>query len=160
MESEENKSYPGRIQSVKLVAGVLMLMVFSSLILGIFLDVLGIEYSLENPFIYIMTIIVSMVSLGGVIWYVMKNMNIWQGIGAFLVGVFVAWLFFKTGSLYIAIFAHFINNLLVVLAVQYTSIPGFSAASETGFQTLWFTLTGLIILITAIFLIEKGSELS
>ncbi len=271
MELEENKTYPGRMESVKLVAGVLLLMIVASIIFGIIFDIFGIEYNLENPLVYfVMTSVISVFSLGGVIWYVMKNkglnwdyikgnsvksilfyykiimlviglaivvseidnliqriipmsetymdifegvlnnnlflvflalcivaplfeellfrgiilrgllkklehwsaiffsaflfailhMNIWQGIGAFFIGIFIGWLFFKTGSLYVAIFAHFINNLFVILAVQYTSIPGFSDISKTGFQPLWFTLLGLILLVSAVFLIERHGEMN
>jgi len=271
VKSEENKSYPGRIESVKIVAAVLLLMIVASIVFTLIFAVFGIKYNIENPLIYfVMTSVISVFSLGGVIWYVMKSkdlnwdyikgssvkstylynkiamlmiglaivvseldnliqriipmsetymdifegvinnnlflvflslcivaplleemlfrgillrgllknlehwsaiffsaflfailhMNIWQGIGAFFVGVFIGWLFFKTGSIYIAIFAHFINNLFVVLAVQYTSVPGFSDISETGFQPLWFTLIGLILLIAAVFLIERESEVN
>mgnify|MGYP000288948353 CR=1 FL=1 len=265
---EEKKSYPDRIQAVKLVGAVLLIMIITSLFLGIFLNIFRIEYNLENPFIYMMTIIVSVLSLGGVIWYVIKNkgidldyirgnnvknvffyyktiilmlglavviseldnllqkiipmnetymdlfngvidqnmvlvflslcivaplfeetlfrgiilrglldnlehwsaifytaflfgilhMNIWQGIGAFFTGIILGWLFLKTHSLYVVIFAHFVNNILVIIAVKYTKIPGFSAVSESGFQPVWFTLTGLLLLITGIILIEKRGE--
>lgn len=266
MEDEERKSYPGRLQAVKLTGAVLLIMIIFSIILGIILEINGIEYSLENTFVYIMTIIVSaVVSLGGVIWYVVKtkeldweyvrgnnvksgfsyfkiailmtglaiflseidnflqriiprseaymetfqnlmdknivlvfialcivaplleetlfrgiilrgllknlehwsaiffsaflfgllHLNIWQGIDAFIIGIFIGWLFFKTGSLQVAVFAHFISNIFIVLAVKYTSIPGFSAVSETGSQPLWFTLTGLVLIIIGVVLLEK-----
>ncbi|MFP4661103.1 MAG: CPBP family intramembrane glutamic endopeptidase [Halanaerobiales bacterium] len=83
------------------------------------------------------------------------HMNIWQGIGAFFIGVVIGWTFYKTRSLAVVIFAHFVNNFLALMTAKYISIPGFSAPSETGFQPIWFTLAGVVMLITGILLIEK-----
>ncbi|MFW6287619.1 MAG: CPBP family intramembrane glutamic endopeptidase [bacterium] len=83
------------------------------------------------------------------------HMNIWQGIGTFFIGIAIGWVFYKTRSLYAVIFAHFINNFLVLIAVKSVKIPGFSAPSETGFQPVWFTIMGVLLLIIGILLIER-----
>lgn len=84
----------------------------------------------------------------------MMHLNIWQGITAFVLGIFIGWLFYKTRSLQVAVFAHFTTNLIGILAFYLTDIPGFSSYSETGSQPLWLTLSGLIMIIVGVYLIE------
>ncbi len=43
------------------------------------------------------------------------HMNPWQAINAFSMGVFFGWLYYRTQSLYLVIFAHFVNNGSAVL---------------------------------------------
>ena len=48
-------------------------------------------------------------------FFALIHMNLSQAIGAFLLGLFIGWIYYKTGSLWLAIFIHFINNGLSTL---------------------------------------------
>lgn len=48
-------------------------------------------------------------------FFALIHMNLSQAIGAFLMGLFIGWVYYKTGSLWIAILVHFVNNGLGVL---------------------------------------------
>lgn len=48
-------------------------------------------------------------------FFALIHMNLSQAIGAFLMGLFIGWIYYKTGSLWMAILVHFINNGLGVL---------------------------------------------
>lgn len=48
-------------------------------------------------------------------FFALIHMNLSQAIGAFLLGLFIGWVYYKTGSLWLAIFIHFINNGLGTL---------------------------------------------
>lgn len=51
------------------------------------------------------------------------HMNIWQAVPAFVFGLFLGWLYWRTGCLWITIFLHFLNNSIsVALTRIYTDI--------------------------------------
>ena len=54
-------------------------------------------------------------ALKGILWssflFALIHFNIWQGIGAFALGAFIGWIYYRTGSLKGAIAIHLINNL-------------------------------------------------
>ena len=87
------------------------------------------------------------------------HLNIWQGISSFLFGIFMGWVLYRTGSLYLVIFSHFVINFMAFLASRNViNVPGYTYPSETGFQPLWFTLIGLILVIAGIALIKQKSD--
>lgn len=87
------------------------------------------------------------------------HLNIWQGISSFLFGIFMGWVLYRTGSLYLVIFSHFVINFMAFLASQNViNVPGYTYPSETGFQPLWFNLIGLILVIAGIALIKQKSD--
>lgn len=48
-------------------------------------------------------------------FFALIHMNLSQAVGAFLMGLFIGWVYYKTGSLWMAIMVHCINNGLGVL---------------------------------------------
>lgn len=48
--------------------------------------------------------------LWGAFFFALIHMNLWQGISAFILGLLLGWIYFKTHSIWAAIFIHFINN--------------------------------------------------
>lgn len=93
------------------------------------------------------------------------HFNPWQFIGAFTLGIFFAWLYVKTRSLFLPILGHALNNSLpLILSNTDVNIPGFS--SELGdiveFQPLWFDLFGVVLLAGGLWMLKRrvaiGSE--
>lgn len=48
-------------------------------------------------------------------FFALIHMNLSQAIGAFILGTFIGWIYYRTGSLWLAILIHFINNGLSTL---------------------------------------------
>jgi membrane protease YdiL (CAAX protease family) len=48
------------------------------------------------------------------LFFALVHMNIPQGINAFFLGLVLGFIYLKTGSIYLSIFAHFINNFLAL----------------------------------------------
>ena len=52
--------------------------------------------------------------LRAIVWsavmFAVMHLNPWQALPAFMVGLFMGWIYWKTGSLWATIFIHFVNN--------------------------------------------------
>ncbi len=78
--------------------------------------------------------------------FAIMHMNIPQGINAFLLGLVIGFIYLRTGSIYLSIFAHFINNLLAIsLSSLFTLIEGKYAIEMHGM----FFIVGIILLFIA-----------
>ncbi len=89
--------------SVVIVAPVIEEIIFR----GIILDGLLKRYSPQK------SIIISSLLFGIV------HLNPWQFAGAFLIGIFIGWVYYKTGKLTLAILIHFVNNLIGFIPVYF-----------------------------------------
>lgn len=63
----------------------------------------------------------------GIFWsalmFAIIHLNIWQGLGAFVIGAFIAWVYYRTHSLKLCISIHLINNLLVyILTLKFPNL--------------------------------------
>ncbi|MBK5241104.1 type II CAAX endopeptidase family protein [Clostridium sp.] len=57
--------------------------------------------------------------------FAVVHLNIPQGINAFLLGLITGFIYLKTESIYLSIFAHFVNNFLAItVSSMFTSIEG------------------------------------
>ncbi|NLM97172.1 MAG: CPBP family intramembrane metalloprotease [Halanaerobiaceae bacterium] len=89
------------------------------------------------------------------------HLNIWQGIIAFITGIFIGWIFYKTASLFIAIFANFVINCTnLIIFNSLITISGYSNNNGIGFQTIWFILIGLFLCIVGMLLIGNSKRYS
>ena len=78
--------------------------------------------------------------------FALVHLNIPQGINAFLLGLVIGFIYLKTGSIYLSIFAHFINNFLALsLSSLFTLIEGKYAMGIHGM----FFIVGVILLVIA-----------
>ena len=78
--------------------------------------------------------------------FALVHMNIPQGINAFLLGMVIGSIYLRTGSIYLSIFAHFVNNFLAIsLSSLFTLIEGKYAIGIHGM----FFAVGVILLIVA-----------
>lgn len=46
----------------------------------------------------------------GAFFFALIHMNLWQGVSAFIIGVLLGWIYYKTHSIWTVVFIHFINN--------------------------------------------------
>ncbi|MDR7855084.1 type II CAAX prenyl endopeptidase Rce1 family protein [Tissierella sp.] len=87
----------------------------------------------------------------------LMHLNIYQFSSAFVGGLLLGWVFAKTKSLFLCIVGHSINNSLgfIVSKLLNLQIPGYSTE---GFQPLWFTVMGIVLLIVGVLLLRKRME--
>ncbi len=78
--------------------------------------------------------------------FALIHMNPWQFPTALMAGLFLGWLVIRTGSLWPAVFAHFLNNLGSVLCDKFHA-PYLSGGS---LQPLWMWVLGAVLVGVAI----------
>lgn len=77
------------------------------------------------------------------------HLNIWQFIGAFVIGAFISWVYWKTRSLGLSIAVHMMNNLVGYLAMLFSSksVADTTIRDFTGTIEMYYALFGVSILI-------------
>lgn len=89
------------------------------------------------------------------------HLNPWQAIPAFMIGIAMGWLYWKSGSLWISIFIHIINNgfsyLIVILFPNLPVDHGFSDII-TGYLYYILFAVSLIYIILVYYLINKNYD--
>jgi membrane protease YdiL (CAAX protease family) len=93
------------------------------------------------------------------------HLNPWQFYSGLIIGLISAWICIETKSILLCIYIHFFNNVLYTITVRYRElipIKGFNSnfASPVEFQPIWFTLSGLVILIIGTVMLIKGIKKS
>lgn len=80
------------------------------------------------------------------LFFAVMHMNIPQGINAFLLGLVIGFIYLRTGSIYLSIFSHFVNNFLALsFSSLFTLIGGKYAIGIHGI----FFIVGVILLVIA-----------
>ena len=81
------------------------------------------------------------------------HLNPWQFIGAFFMGIFISWVYYKTRNLNLAIFIHMINNLLSYLFLYFTDKPVTEATLNDVFtgSSGYLTLVILCLILLGLF---------
>jgi len=87
------------------------------------------------------------------------HMNMWQFVYGFLAGLIFGYIYYRTGSLVLCIFAHALNNgidkIAMVLNIQ---VEGYTVASQTvSHQPVWFTAIGVFMLVVGIFYFNRAT---
>jgi hypothetical protein len=79
----------------------------------------------------------------------LAHLNIWQFIGAFLIGVFISWIYWKTRSIGLAIGIHITNNFVSYMAMYLSSesIADTTLSNFIGNNQLYFTIVAVSALI-------------
>ncbi|MCL2801708.1 MAG: CPBP family intramembrane metalloprotease [Treponema sp.] len=83
----------------------------------------------------------------------MIHLNPWQFAAGFIVGIVLAWICIETKSILLCIYMHFLHNAGVVILYRLQdviAIDGYTVQVPGGFQPVWFTLSGLLLLIVGI----------
>lgn len=88
----------------------------------------------------------------------LAHLNIWQFIGAFIIGAFISWIYWKTRNLLLSIAVHMLNNLISYLAMLFSSksVTDTTIVDFTGNIEIYYALFGLsIVLLVLGFLYHK-----
>lgn len=82
------------------------------------------------------------------------HLNIYQFVGAFIAGLLLGWLYLKTESLLLCIISHAAYNSIgyILWDLLKLKIKGYTLE---GFQPIWFTLFGVLLLIIFGIIIKK-----
>lgn len=80
--------------------------------------------------------------------FAVVHFNIPQGINAFLLGLVVGFIYLTTQSIYLSIFAHFINNLLALSVSSRFALIGGRYAMEI--HVMLFILGGILLVVACI----------
>lgn len=76
----------------------------------------------------------------GIIWsavfFALFHMNPWQAIGAFVIGLFLAWLYLRTQNIWLCMFVHFINNSIAFAGFYMTDDANITIADILGSNSL------------------------
>lgn len=79
--------------------------------------------------------------------FALIHLNPWQAIPAFALGVFFGWVYWKSRSIWLVIFLHFVNNFsAMLLARLFPDIPIDTELSEV-LPTAWYVLLYAVVLI-------------
>ena len=79
--------------------------------------------------------------------FALIHLNPWQAIPAFALGAFFGWVYWKSRSIWLVIFLHFVNNFsAMLLARLFPDIPIDSGLSEV-LPTVWYALIYAVALI-------------
>ena len=113
---------------------------------GLFLDGFINNYSKKKA------IIISALLFG------LFHLNPWQFITGFIFGLVLAWICIETKSILLCIYIHFLNNIGAVIMYRLNDvipIKGYNVTTSAELQPIWFTLSGLVLLLVGIFLFMK-----
>ncbi len=86
--------------------------------------------------------------------FALVHLNPWQFISAMVIGVFSAWLYYKTANLNLSILIHFFNNATAFILMQYIDSAYMMEANYT--DLLGSTLIAALVVIGAISLALVG----
>lgn len=86
----------------------------------------------------------------------LSHLNPWVIIPTGIIGLVLGWIYLKTKSVYLCMFCHSFNNLLVFLAANSEiEIPGYTTHYPDKFQPLWMDASAIIALIIGLMIFAK-----
>lgn len=75
---------------------------------------------------------------------------------AFVIGLALGWMYYRTGSLLPGILMHFVNNSTAVLGFLITDNPDATMVSEYGPQgAAWMAVAGVVVTVLCVYLFQK-----
>jgi membrane protease YdiL (CAAX protease family) len=91
------------------------------------------------------------------------HLNPWQFLSALTLGSLIGWVYLRTGSIALCVFAHAIaNGLSVVVSFIPVEIPGLTGSPISNiveFQPWWLDITALALLVIGIYIFRKATPL-
>ena len=86
----------------------------------------------------------------------LSHLNPWMIIPTGIIGLVLGWIYLKIKSVYLCMFCHSFNNLLVFLAANSEiEIPGYTTHYPDKFQPLWMDASAIIALIIGLMIFAK-----
>ena len=88
----------------------------------------------------------------------LAHLNPWQFIGAFLMGIFISWVYYKTRNLVLPVFIHLINNLVSYLFLYFTNKPVMEASLRDVFtgSSEYYTMVIACVFLLVLFFLFSG----
>lgn len=83
------------------------------------------------------------------LFFAVIHMNPWQALNAFLIGLVMGYIYYKTGSLWLTMLIHFVNNGTSVILSQVTSFE----ESDYFFEMMDTTTYGILSLVAIVALV-------
>ncbi|MCW3488588.1 CPBP family intramembrane glutamic endopeptidase [Dethiobacter alkaliphilus] len=90
--------------------------------------------------------------------FAVAHLNIWQMIPAFVVALFLGWIFYKTHSLVLVVFSHASYNGLILLINRYAETPGFSDGGSPF--PAWLTFLGVSVVLFGVLIFNNCISLA
>jgi len=83
------------------------------------------------------------------------HLNPWQFVGAFLMGILISWVYFKTRNLLLPVLMHFLNNLLSFFFLYFSDVSFSEATLRDFFNTpgVYYALFGGSVIVLTLFFI-------
>jgi membrane protease YdiL (CAAX protease family) len=87
------------------------------------------------------------------------HLNPWQFIGAFIIGSFSGWVYYKTRKLTLSIIIHYANNLVAFVTIYFTDMESYVNKSMTEiydglFNMIAIILSAVIVAIVCIYFLK------
>lgn len=91
------------------------------------------------------------------LFFAVLHMNPWQALNAFLIGLVMGYIYYKTGSLWLTMLIHFVNNGTSVVAAQLTSMEESTYFYEVMDPTTYgiVSLVSLVALVACILVFKR-----
>lgn len=94
----------------------------------------------------------------------LMHLNPWQSIPAFISGIYIGWLYYISGSLFLAMFVHFFNNLISYsILFLYPNLPiNFTTHELLGTDFTITLIVSILVILSLVTFINKkyGKSLS
>ncbi len=84
----------------------------------------------------------------------LMHLNPWQGIPAMGLGIFFGWVYWRTGSLYLCVFMHFVNNGIAFMLAYFYPQAG-NTIDMVGDNYGYLLLSAVVLLMVFGFLLYK-----
>ena len=99
-----------------------------------------------------------------IIWtsffFALIHLNPWQALPAFVIGLFLGWLYWKTRSIWTCIFVHFVNNLFAFVGLAITESNGLGIETTLkdltgGYFTSLFVVAAVLLIVSMSLLLKR-----
>ncbi|MBP5636320.1 MAG: CPBP family intramembrane metalloprotease [Bacteroidales bacterium] len=91
------------------------------------------------------------------LFFALIHMNPWQALNAFILGLLMGWIYYRTGSLWLTMLIHFVNNGTAVVLSQIDSLKDYEYWIDI-FGHTWYYIAfavALAIILGCIVLVKK-----
>lgn len=91
------------------------------------------------------------------LFFALIHMNPWQALNAFIIGVIMGFIYYKTGSLWLTMLMHFVNNGFAVIMTQFSQLEESDYWIETMDKPLYVGLyvAGVALLIWGLWMFKR-----
>jgi membrane protease YdiL (CAAX protease family) len=91
------------------------------------------------------------------LFFALIHMNPWQALNAFILGLLMGWIYYRTGSLWLTMLIHFVNNGTAVILGQIDSLKDYEYWIDMLGNTWYYVAfaVALVVIVGCIALVKK-----